>query len=215
MKINNESGRSMVEMLGVLAIIGVLSAGALKGYSEAMFKYKMNKTIEEATKIFERFEELNQKDWGGTQEEVVYINTSDGTAVQWGLLEKCDLGSAGHCRLPIGEVYVDLLDNPSDSNGCGAPGHYGEFWFSFTSAKECIAFASVPWVQMLPQEWWNPMGYVSVFGSRRDIVLYDPNGYQGDPITTPPNIAEVTSACKSLCADGDCRIFFAYRSFNC
>ena len=34
-------GRSMVEMLGVLAIIGVLSAGALKGYSAAMFKYKM------------------------------------------------------------------------------------------------------------------------------------------------------------------------------
>ena len=26
------TGRSMVEMLGVLAIIGVLSAGALKGY---------------------------------------------------------------------------------------------------------------------------------------------------------------------------------------
>ena len=29
---NNQSGRSMVEMLGVLAIIGVLSAGGLAGY---------------------------------------------------------------------------------------------------------------------------------------------------------------------------------------
>ena len=38
-----ECGRSMVEMLGVLAIIGVLSVGAIAGYSKAMFKYKLNK----------------------------------------------------------------------------------------------------------------------------------------------------------------------------
>ncbi len=39
-------GRSMVEMLGVLAIIGVLSVGAIAGYSKAMFKYKLNKHAE-------------------------------------------------------------------------------------------------------------------------------------------------------------------------
>ncbi len=37
------TGRSMVEMLGVLAIIGVLSVGAIAGYSKAMMKYKLNK----------------------------------------------------------------------------------------------------------------------------------------------------------------------------
>ena len=41
-----ENGRSMVEMLGVLAIIGVLSVGAIAGYSKAMFKYKLNKQAE-------------------------------------------------------------------------------------------------------------------------------------------------------------------------
>ena len=40
------AGRSMVEMLGVLAIIGVLSVGAIAGYSKAMFKYKLNKQAE-------------------------------------------------------------------------------------------------------------------------------------------------------------------------
>lgn len=40
------SGRSMVEMLGVLAIIGVLSVGAIAGYSKAMMKYKLNKHAE-------------------------------------------------------------------------------------------------------------------------------------------------------------------------
>ena len=42
----NEIGRSMVEMLGVLAIIGVLSVGAIAGYSKAMMKYKLNKHAE-------------------------------------------------------------------------------------------------------------------------------------------------------------------------
>ena len=37
------AGRSMVEMLGVLAIIGVLSVVAIAGYSKAMMKYKLNK----------------------------------------------------------------------------------------------------------------------------------------------------------------------------
>ncbi len=44
---NNQNGRSMVEMLGVLAIIGVLSIGAIAGYSKAMEKHKLNKTIDE------------------------------------------------------------------------------------------------------------------------------------------------------------------------
>ena len=50
--IKRENGRSMVEMLGVLAIIGVLSVGAIAGYSKAMFKYKLNKQAEQLTTIF-------------------------------------------------------------------------------------------------------------------------------------------------------------------
>ena len=46
-----ETGRSMVEMLGVLAIIGVLSVGGIAGYSKAMMKHKLNKTINQITTI--------------------------------------------------------------------------------------------------------------------------------------------------------------------
>ena len=45
------TGRSMVEMLGVLAIIGVLSVGAIAGYSKAMMKYKLNKQAEQINSI--------------------------------------------------------------------------------------------------------------------------------------------------------------------
>ncbi len=48
---NMQSGRSMIEMLGVLAIIGVLSVGGIAGYSKAMQKYRINKTIEQITLI--------------------------------------------------------------------------------------------------------------------------------------------------------------------
>ncbi|MBQ9738005.1 MAG: hypothetical protein IJV75_00620, partial [Alphaproteobacteria bacterium] len=37
-----QSGRSMVEMLGTLAIIGVLSMGGIAGYSYGMDKYRAN-----------------------------------------------------------------------------------------------------------------------------------------------------------------------------
>ena len=42
---NLENGRSMVEMLGTLAIIGVLSIGGIAGYSYGMDKYRANQTM--------------------------------------------------------------------------------------------------------------------------------------------------------------------------
>ncbi len=40
-----DSERSMVEMLGTLAIIGVLSIGGIVGYRYAMMKYRVNKVV--------------------------------------------------------------------------------------------------------------------------------------------------------------------------
>ena len=46
MKMNkNQSGRSMVEMLGVLAIIGVLSVGGITGYKMAMDRHRANEIL--------------------------------------------------------------------------------------------------------------------------------------------------------------------------
>ena len=47
--IKNETGRSMVEMLGVLAIIGVLSVAGIAGYSMAMKKYRANEILNMAS----------------------------------------------------------------------------------------------------------------------------------------------------------------------
>ena len=47
----NENGRSMIEMLGVLAIIGVLSVGGIYGYTVAMRKYKANEIVQTASML--------------------------------------------------------------------------------------------------------------------------------------------------------------------
>lgn len=41
-----QSGRSMIEMLGVLAIIGVLSIGGLAGYTMAMNRHRANQVLD-------------------------------------------------------------------------------------------------------------------------------------------------------------------------
>ncbi len=45
-----ENGRSMVEMLGVLAVVGVLSVGAVWGYSAAIQLWKENETYDQVRK---------------------------------------------------------------------------------------------------------------------------------------------------------------------
>ena len=48
---SEQSGRSMVEMLGVLAIIGVLSVGGIAGYSKAMAKYKTTQVLDQISML--------------------------------------------------------------------------------------------------------------------------------------------------------------------
>lgn len=47
-----ENGRSMLEMLGVLAIIGVLSMAGIYGYTVAMRKYKANEILHVASMLY-------------------------------------------------------------------------------------------------------------------------------------------------------------------
>ena len=85
---NNENGRSMVEMLGVLAIIGVLSAGGLAGYSKAMFKHKLNSTMDQITMLV-----TNIRTMYGTQGN--YAGLDEGTAYDLGIVPSVMVASDG------------------------------------------------------------------------------------------------------------------------
>ena len=83
-KKKTQSGRSMIEMLGVLAIVGVLSAGGIAGYSMAMQSYKTTALIEKVQLI-------------STQARAVYKGNYEGisgnTLVSAGKLKTEDLNS--------------------------------------------------------------------------------------------------------------------------
>ena len=88
MKYVNENGRSMVEMLGVLAIIGVLSVGGIAGYSKAMNKFKINKTTDQVTMLVANIRTLysSQGNYEGLHNE---------NAVKFGVVPSDMLSTAG------------------------------------------------------------------------------------------------------------------------
>ena len=89
-----ECGRSMVEMLGTLAIIGVLSIGGIAGYSYGMDKYRANQTVNDVmlravdvmTQLSQGKEPNLEPEWGtkGTVYDMEAIQ--DTTNNTWGIV---------------------------------------------------------------------------------------------------------------------------------
>ncbi len=75
-----EDGRSMVEMLGVLAIIGVLSIGGIAGYTMAMNRYRANEIIDVASKVAVIAMSKSECDWTGVCANMDEATTSDNVA---------------------------------------------------------------------------------------------------------------------------------------
>lgn len=73
---SQESGRSMIEMLGVLAIIGVLSVGGIAGYSMAMSKFKTTKSIDQIQTITTNLRTLmaSQRRWPKISNAAVFYS---------------------------------------------------------------------------------------------------------------------------------------------
>ena len=100
-----EAGRSMVEMLGVLAIVGVLSIGGISGYSKAMAKYKVNKTLDQISMLVTNIRSTfgNQNSYEGLDEK---------SLIAYNLVDKdMSLGSASKLYNPYnGSVTVTTGD---------------------------------------------------------------------------------------------------------
>ncbi len=99
---NNESGRSMIEMLGVLAIIGVLSVGGIAGYSKAMTKFKTNKVSDQVSTIVTNLRTLYAQ-------QMNYTGLNNKTAIQMGVIPE-EMGmdaNTGLLKNPFnGTVYI-------------------------------------------------------------------------------------------------------------
>ena len=76
---SEQNGRSMVEMLGVLAIIGVLSVGGIAGYSKAMTKFKINKSMDQISMLVANIRTL----FSGQRN---YSGLSNANAISFGII---------------------------------------------------------------------------------------------------------------------------------
>lgn len=147
---NNQSGRSMIEMLGVLAIIGVLSVGGIAGYSKAMAKYRSNKVIEQISMLV-----TNTRTMYAQQQ--TYVNLDNWMAIEMGLVpdDLIVISSTTDGSGPDGNLR-NVFGGPvqiAASSADGAPAEgvttrtYDAFIVSFygLSRDACVAIATSDW----------------------------------------------------------------------
>ena len=220
--IKNENGRSMIEMLGVLAIIGVLSVGGIAGYSKAMYRFKMNKTIDIFNRVLNDFAEftshrldegeLDMFKWWDVDEEHGLADYLDSLKDICTDREYEDFnGEKGFsCPLPIGEIWADF--RTYDHIESGTMGNfYGEFAIQFDGENQkqaCVDFASYDWVHVVPQEWLipnnNDSSGISICWENDCSQIYNP--YEGKNSYT---LSEIADACGK-CEQGERCLFYIH-----
>jgi len=107
-------GRSMIEMLGVLAIVGVLSAGGIAGYSMAMQSYKTNALIEKVQLIAQVTRSLYKNgDYAGISSQVL-LDSGKISDVQNPFGGDIHVGTSGALGTGYVVIYTDY-NTPADS----------------------------------------------------------------------------------------------------
>ena len=119
-----QSGRSMIEMLGVLAIVGVLSAGGIAGYSMAMQSYKTTTLIEKINLIAQRARTTFKGTYSGLTAVTVLKDAGKISASDYANPFGGDItavGAASDFTMTAGnvpkEACVDLLGTDWGSSG--------------------------------------------------------------------------------------------------
>ena len=133
-KNSTQSGRSMIEMLGVLAIVGVLSVGGIAGYSKAMEKFKINKTVDHVSQIATNIRTLYAQ-------QTTYQGLNTANAIKMGVTPE-ELGTGTTLTNAFGgSVWV----------GQSWAAYYGDYDKQFTigmtriSKQACIEMATMDW----------------------------------------------------------------------
>ena len=132
------SGRSMIEMLGVLAIIGVLSVGGIQGYSKAMTKFKINKTMQQIAEIATNIRTLyiQQNDFN---------SLSNTTAVQMGIIPDDLKTSDGEYGTVITNAFGSPVGITGNSYTSGTNSDEFVIRFLNVTKEGCIALATADW----------------------------------------------------------------------
>ncbi len=137
----NESGRSMVEMLGVLAIVGVLSVGGIAGYSKAMAKFKLTKAQDQITMTL-----MNVRT--AYASSPTYNGLDNATAAKFNLVSADMIADAdgGELNGAFGGAVTVSACGESDCTDVGAEGD-GYFYIKMEglTADACMSMLTADW----------------------------------------------------------------------
>ena len=140
---NDQKGRSMVEMLGVLAIIGVLSVGGISGYSKAMAKFKLTKAQDQITMLL-----MNIRTAFATSPSYDGLTTSNSRDFNISPSDMFDAGS-GLNNAFGGKAYVYACDAVEDSGTCLGTGAGEVTYFAIRltnlGREACVSLATADW----------------------------------------------------------------------
>ena len=144
--LKGQTGRSMIEMLGVLAIIGVLSVGGIVGYTKAMERYRVNETVNQISHIVQNTRDLfkTQPNLYGAM-SFYNTNMSNTNLANRQLADKAKifptaLVKNGYKNLFGGEIYYR-----ADGRFAGDDGKAFILAFSGIPQEACIELATRDW----------------------------------------------------------------------
>lgn len=131
---NEQSGRSMVEMLGVLAIIGVLSVGGISGYSKAMAKFKLTKAQDQLSMMI-----MNIRTAFATSPGYPGLDTT--TAIDYKLVSQEMIASSKALINAFGGTTLVSAVNGADTTENGA----FQIVFQGLGKDVCVSLATSDW----------------------------------------------------------------------
>ena len=140
---NDQKGRSMIEMLGVLAIIGVLSVGGISGYSKAMAKFKLTKAQDQISMLL-----MNIRTAFATSPSYDGLNTI--AARDYNIAPGDMYGAANSLNNAFGgKAYVYACNGIEDGGTCqgsasGSP-QYFAIRLTELGREACVSLASSDW----------------------------------------------------------------------
>ena len=186
-----QSGRSIIEMLGVLAIIGVLTVGGIAGFSSAMSKYKITKITDEVQRMVTNIRSV----YAGKRS---YAGLDTKNAYTLGILnsEQC---ADEECAAPTntfgGSILLGLPNNA----------HYFSITYNSLTRDACTRLAMNDWGNAT-----SGLVAVVVKGSAQgsqNSMTYASDGLNVFTTTKhgdlPLPLAKAVEACKNLTATGE------------
>ena len=199
-KASHQSGRSMIEMLGVLAIIGVLSIGSISGYTKAMTRYKLNRHAEQIHTILSILEQYRgQWRFPGTQRTYLkpYYEAIDAIPQEM-------IKNKSNNIYDVFDNRLVLTTNGSKTNpdGSGYTSSAGvEYFMTSYSNAVCINFFQVA------KEYHSDAFRIAINGDSGQSVFVDRYCYDGRICLKNLSLNDMQKLCESCTESESCYLW--------